>query len=94
MRRGLPRAIADAARDIRTPFARALARGRAEFGRKDVRTASPRAEYSGKTFKRNAGTAIRMPRSSRVPARIRAASIIQQRKRLRASVHVISTGNS
>ncbi|WP_157660471.1 hypothetical protein [Burkholderia ubonensis] len=35
-----------------------------------------------------------MPRSARVPARIRAASIIQQRKRLRASVHVISTGNS
>ncbi|KWD80536.1 hypothetical protein WL71_20020 [Burkholderia ubonensis] len=59
MRRGLPRAIADTASDIRTPFARALACGRAEFGRKDVRTASPRAEYSGKTFKRNVGTAVR-----------------------------------
>ncbi|WP_157652425.1 hypothetical protein [Burkholderia ubonensis] len=74
MRRDLPRAIADAASDIRTPFARALARGRAEFGRKDVRTASPRAGYSGKTFKRNAGTAVRhaapLPRAGAHPRRI------------------------
>ncbi|KVP68679.1 hypothetical protein WL40_32955 [Burkholderia ubonensis] len=71
MRRGLPRAIADAARDIRTPFARALARGRAEFGRKDVRTASPRAEYSEETFKRNIGVAFRhaapLPRAGAHP---------------------------
>ncbi|WP_157652969.1 hypothetical protein [Burkholderia ubonensis] len=74
MRRGLPRAIADTARDIRTPFARALARDRAEFGRKDVRTASPRAGYSEKTFKRNAGTAFRhaaqLPRAGAHPRRI------------------------
>ncbi|WP_157637555.1 hypothetical protein [Burkholderia ubonensis] len=84
MRRDLPRAIADAASDIRTPFARALARGRAEFGRKDVRTASPRAGYSEKTFTRISALPSDMPRRSRVPARIRAASIIQQMKRLRA----------
>ncbi|WP_124471244.1 hypothetical protein [Burkholderia ubonensis] len=53
---------------------RARPRGRAEFGRKDVRAASPRAEYSGKTFKRNVGTAVRhaaqLPRAGAHPSRI------------------------
>ncbi|WP_155123172.1 MULTISPECIES: hypothetical protein [Burkholderia cepacia complex] len=74
MHRGFPLAIADTASDIRTPFARALARGRAEFGRKDVRTASPRAGYSEKTFKRNVGAAVRhaaqRPRAGAHPRRI------------------------
>ncbi|KVQ96511.1 hypothetical protein WK10_20375 [Burkholderia ubonensis] len=74
MRRGLPRAISDAASDIRTPFARALAHGRAEFFRKDVRIASPRAGYSEKTFKRNVGAAVRhaaqRPRAGAHPRRI------------------------